>query len=69
VEHLILVSAVPVIYPEVTALENFMGGLQDKNSIAVKTGALLRRARNLLQLVRNIVGSGRVLLTPARRGR
>jgi hypothetical protein len=38
VEHLLLVSAVPVVYPEVTAMEDFMKGIQNKNSIAVKTG-------------------------------
>lgn len=39
VEHLVLVSAVPVAYPEVTAMEQFMKGLQDKSSLLVKTGA------------------------------
>jgi hypothetical protein len=39
VEHLILVSAVPVAYPEVTHMEKFMTSLEDKNSWLVKTGA------------------------------
>jgi hypothetical protein len=40
VEHLILVSAVPVAYPEVSHLEKFMSSIEDKNNWLVKTGAL-----------------------------
>ena len=39
VEHLVLISAVPVAYPEVTHMEKFMTSLENKNNLLVKTGA------------------------------
>lgn len=38
VAHLVVVSAVPVAYPEVSHMEKFMSSLENKNNLLVKTG-------------------------------
>jgi hypothetical protein len=39
VKHVMVISAVPVAYPEVTLLENFMTSIENKNNWMVKSGA------------------------------
>lgn len=38
VKHMMVISAVPVAYPEVTPLENFFTSIENKNNWMVKSG-------------------------------